>query len=81
MIENPILTNPDTRVYLGFCGDIIHSVEKVLLLSLCTHDILFYNYALQGIDWYLDEVETNKPFYPSEDVRDTLVDTFQNPGR
>ncbi|KGR02967.1 hypothetical protein MEQ_01198 [Candida albicans P87] len=77
VIENPILTNPDTRVYLGFCGDIIHSVEKVLLLSLCTHDISFYNYALQGIDWYLDEVETNKPFYPSEDVRDTLIDTFQ----
>ncbi|RCK63471.1 Inhibitory regulator protein IRA1 [Candida viswanathii] len=75
--KNPIISNPETQRYYEPCGDVIHSVEKVLLLSLCTHDVSFYNYAVQGLKWYVTELEEHKQFYRHEEVTDTLLDTFR----
>lgn len=75
--KNPIIMDPLTQAYYEPCGDIIHSVEKVLLLSLCTHDVSFYNYAVQGLNWYVTELKTHKHFYRPEEVSDTMLDTFE----
>ncbi|CAI5757203.1 unnamed protein product [Candida verbasci] len=77
LLNNKILMDPKSRDLFETCGDVIHGVEKVLLLSLCTHDAQFYNYAKQGIVWYLNEVHINSSLYTAEDIQDNLIDTFE----
>ncbi|KAL6451004.1 IRA2 Inhibitory regulator protein IRA2 [Candida maltosa Xu316] len=77
LFESPVLTNTSIQNYYEPCGDVIHSVEKVLLLSLCTHDLSFYNYAKQGIEWYVTEVEEHSSFYRTEEINCNLVETFK----
>lgn len=39
------------------CPDSSHAIEKNLLLSLCTHDIQFYNIAKITMGWHVQEVK------------------------
>ncbi|KAI5954646.1 IRA2 [Candida jiufengensis] len=77
LMSNPILIDSKSRELYESCGAVIQAVEKVLLLSSCTHDIQFYNYAKQGISWYINEIKNNNALYPVGEVEDTLLDTFE----
>ncbi|KAI5961403.1 IRA2 [Candida pseudojiufengensis] len=77
LLNNPILADPESRGLYETCGAVIQAVEKVLLLSSCTHDIQFYNYAKQGIKWYINEIKNNNALYAKNEVEDTLLETFE----
>ncbi|ODV78244.1 ras GTPase activating protein RasGAP/neurofibromin [Suhomyces tanzawaensis NRRL Y-17324] len=76
--SNSILSNPATRKHIDFGTGAGHAIEKVLLLSLCTHDIEFYNSAKTTMRWYCDECRKRSNFYkPEEDIDENLADTFE----
>lgn len=55
--------------------NITNSIERVLLLSLCTHDIQFYNIAKETMKWYI--VQLDSPIHLSTCHYDTLSTTFK----
>lgn len=75
--SNPIILDHKARELYQTCGRIIHSVEKVLLLSLCTHDVQFYNYTKQGIKWYIKEINENEILYKSQEIDDNQLELFE----
>lgn len=74
---NAIIQDPKSRELYQTCGRVINSVEKVLLLSLCTHDVQFYNYTKEGIRWYINEINKNKLLYQHDDIDDNQLELFQ----
>ncbi|KAI5964022.1 IRA2 [Candida theae] len=75
--SNAIILDHKSRELYQTCGKIIHSVEKVLLLSLCTHDVQFYNYTKQGIKWYINEIHNNKVLYRASEIEDNQLELFE----
>lgn len=75
--ENPIIRDHKSRELYQTCGRVVHSVEKVLLLSLCTHDVQFYNYTKEGIKWYISEIHENKVLYKSHEIDDNQLELFE----
>lgn len=77
VFENPILLDKSLRSLYESCGSVIQSVEKILLLSSCTHDAQFYNYAKQGMQWYIGEMHEYKDMYRESEISDNLLETFE----
>lgn len=75
---NAIIQDPKSRELYQTCGRVINSVEKVLLLSLCTHDVQFYNYTKEGIRWYINEINKNKLLYQHDDIDDNQLELFKD---
>ncbi|RLV94789.1 Inhibitory regulator protein IRA2 [Spathaspora sp. JA1] len=74
IVSNKIVAQEATK---DSFGSFIHAVEKVLLLSVCTHDIQFYNYAKQGMKWYINEITTtHRQIYKDIGVDENLLETF-----
>lgn len=69
--ENRILSDPSSAKYIDFGSSSCHAIEKVLLLSLCTHDIQFYNIAKTTMKWYCNE------FGSSGNSANNLTATFE----
>lgn len=55
---------------------IVNSIERVLLLSLCTHDIQFYNIAKDTMKWHIKNVNTYMSVTP-DNINKNLCDTFE----
>ncbi|KAI3402447.2 IRA2 [Candida oxycetoniae] len=77
LLSNSILLDKNSRKLYDTCGGVIYAVEKVLLLSSCTHDAQFYNYAKQGIEWYVDEMHNHSALYSESEICDNLLETFE----
>lgn len=56
------------------CLEVSRSMEKILLLALCTHDIQFYSFAKIAMKWHIFEVKhgNHLPTCFSEDLSDTF---------
>lgn len=73
LINNDIIANDKTHADDNV---ICNSVERVLLLCLCTHDIQFYNIAKETMKWYLKQ--SNNPIHEHLNCFKTnLHDTFE----
>ncbi|KAG7660703.1 IRA2 [[Candida] subhashii] len=75
--SNQIVMRYKARQQYSSSGDVLHAVEKVLLLALCTHDIQFYNYAKEGIRWYVNEIKDNAEIYKKAGLDENLMVTFK----
>lgn len=65
----------DTSSHLD-CTSVFHSFEKILLLSLCTHDIQFYNIAKDSMQWYCKEINSTL-HYNECCCPENLTETFE----
>mmetsp|Transcript_6090 Transcript_6090/g.7475 ORF Transcript_6090/g.7475 Transcript_6090/m.7475 type:complete len:2693 (+) Transcript_6090:217-8295(+) len=71
--ENELINNSSSH---QGCSNVFHSFEKILLLSLCTHDIQFYNIAKDSMQWYCKEV--NSTIHSNERCcPENLSETFE----
>ncbi|KAK6455475.1 ras GTPase activating protein RasGAP/neurofibromin [Scheffersomyces xylosifermentans] len=79
ILSNPIITDPNTSKYFEYGGGVVHAIEKVLLLSLCTHDIQFHNIAKITMKWYCNEVKKQSHIYKNngQDIDENLIATFE----
>ena len=62
----------DSMVDLG--GGATQAIEKILLLSLCTHEIQFYNIANKIMMWYVKIVKTG---FRHQNLGENLCQTFE----
>lgn len=51
--ENQLMQDPRAAKIADLRGGVTQSIEKMLLLSLCTHDIQLYNIANTTMHWYI----------------------------
>lgn len=58
-----------------FCASVCVSVEIILLLAMCTHDVQFFGMAKITMNWYL--VELKEGNHPAKCRSSTLYDTFR----
>lgn len=58
---NSFLQDPREKNYIGFSRAASNAIEKVLLLSLCTHDIQFYSTAKMTMKWYCNDQRSSDP--------------------
>lgn len=72
IVNNPIVR--DERSHFDE-PSVTNSVERVLLLSLCTHDIQFYNIAKETMKWYI--VQVNSPLHLHSCHKNNLASTFE----
>ncbi|KAK6463983.1 ras GTPase activating protein RasGAP/neurofibromin [Scheffersomyces coipomensis] len=79
ILSNKIITDPATSKYFEVGGGVIHSIEKILLLSLCTHDIQFYNIAKTTMRWYCNEINNQSQIYKNngQEIDENLLETFE----
>lgn len=75
--KNKLILDYKAKHQYSSSANVIHSVEKVLLLSLCTHDIQFYNYAKDAIRWYVNELTENFELYQKLGLDMSLFPTFK----
>lgn len=65
---NSIIADPRSHVDEPLVGN---SMERVLLLSLCTHDIQFYNITKETMRWHVKQVGIVGLYFP-ENLQDTF---------
>jgi len=70
--ENPFLK--ESWVH-AFCSDVTESVEIILLLAMCTHDVQFFGMAKITMRWYL--LEVIEGVHPKTCTQHTLSKTFR----
>ncbi|EAZ62896.2 Ras GTPase activating protein RasGAP/neurofibromin [Scheffersomyces stipitis CBS 6054] len=77
--SNKIILDPNTSSVFEYGGGVVHAIEKILLLSLCTHDIQFYNIAKVTMKWYCNEVKKQAHLYKNngQDIDENLLSTFE----
>ncbi|EGW32510.1 ras GTPase activating protein RasGAP/neurofibromin [Spathaspora passalidarum NRRL Y-27907] len=78
LASNKVINDQARKESFSSFGEVIHAVEKVLLLSVCTHDIQFYNYAKEGMKWYINEMTIHHQLYRNIGVDENLLETFVN---
>lgn len=54
---NRVLRDQRTREYFDYGRHVSHVMEKVLLLAMCTHDVVFYNAARVAMRWYCEDLD------------------------
>lgn len=69
VVENSIVMDERSHLDESLVG---YSMERILLLSLCTHDIQFYNIVKETMKWHLNQLE-----FIGEYFTDNLAETFQ----
>lgn len=57
------------------CRDVSESLEILMLLALCTHDVQFFGMAKITMKWHIHEVETRN--HPRECLVNNLSETFK----
>lgn len=57
------------------CQSMCESLEALLILALCTHDVQFFGMAKITMRWYIIEITAD--FHNSKCFNNTLVKTFQ----
>lgn len=57
------------------CGNVCQSMEKILLLTLCTHDFQFYSVAKVTMKWHI--LEISKGQHNDHCFSENLGETFQ----
>lgn len=70
--ENPFLKEPWVHTY---CPIVCDSVEIILLLAMCTHDVQLFGMAEITMKWYL--LEVREGVHPKECTENTLSKTFK----
>lgn len=71
---NDLLLDPRTAEIVDLRGGATQSIEKMLLLSLCTHDIQFYNIANISMKWYIKMLKFEEK---SNRAGENLGETFE----
>lgn len=70
--QNILIKDPSSH---SECVNVFHSFEKILLLSLCTHDIQFYNIAKESMRWYCKEIRSKLHTFGCG--QENLCETFE----
>lgn len=59
----------------AYCASVSESIEIILILAMCTHDVQFFGMAKITMNWYLLELEEGE--HPQRCLLSTLYDTFK----
>ncbi|CAH2352393.1 hypothetical protein CLIB1423_06S05424 [[Candida] railenensis] len=74
---NTILTNLDVKCKLEVGTVSCHALEKIFLVSLCTHDIQFFNIAKSSMQWYAEEIKTlNETLHTIKKENGDIITTY-----
>lgn len=70
--ENPLLKEPWAH---SFCPTVCESIEIIMLLAMCTHDVQFFGMAEITMKWYI--LEVNEGVHPKQCTQNSLAKTFK----